>query len=260
MNPRFFALVCLLVVASGCTSNSSPDVMYVCPDGQLVVKSLDQCPEKNYVCWDKTVVDDPEECPEHEEEDDKGQSEEDVCKNIPLAGYSSTSTRDNCYSNLANTRMDAKYCGRISSTYTRSSCYSNLALTLDNYSICKSAGASRDDCYNSIARKQHDVDVCDEIDSSYGRDNCYLGMLYNIREESLCEKISNTGRRDSCYSNLAGYEYDTTKCGKIKNAYTKDNCIKNVAYKLRDASLCEQTSSSSSLRACIEYVNRTRYY
>jgi hypothetical protein len=250
-----YVLVVFSVVLSGCIEELSSDggsggTMYVCPDGKTVVKSVDLCPKREYVCPDKSIVDDPDKC--NVEKDDDVSICNKLADSYSTSGYSS---KDSCFLNFATSKGQPELCNRIVQTYTRSQCYTSVAQSLGNSSVCNAAGTYKNDCYSAMASNMRDASLCDKITLPVSRDACLSNLVYYTRDESICVKMTSPYSKDSCYSTLATYNYDSDFCAKIKTPNTKDNCFRNIAYTMRDSSLCDKISTAGGIESCRKYVN-----
>jgi hypothetical protein len=186
----------------------------------------------------------------------------DICKRIPLSGYSSYGARYQC---LAIINHDARFCEGIDEEKEKKMC---LAFANKDSSYCQEVQDqdSKHVCYFVLAVSSENVNFCRDIDyletaqeNKEEKLNCYYNFISNLYQWDKSDEIkaeycnefpSDYEDRDTCFALKAR---NASLCGDNPNCLTHferslsfcdgrpefSSCIKDRAKTNRDVSICE---------------------
>lgn len=108
-----------------------------------------------------------------------------------------TRDKDQCYSTLAESKMDSKICSQILNLKNQNSCVAlisgKLAVREADPQKCKSIVNSddRDFCYNVVATDigWKNPAICEKIVGQSAKNSCYFSVALKLCDASICQKI-----------------------------------------------------------------------
>ncbi len=177
----------------------------------------------------------------------------------------STTTREECYNELASTlaseSQNAKYCDWIDDSSDRAYCYYQLAVELEDCNIAPKQKEIDDTdwyskCLKTLASKKSDPEQCEEIEVQQQKDDCYYKLALELEDPEYCRIIVTDWIMGPCYSHFAESLGDTKYCDLLSNKrsllpWSKDECYKKVAIALKEPAYCEFIVHSTVKEECL---------
>ena len=246
---RFILVLASVLFLSGCIfepaqpvqQQAPPAQQYLCPDGVNVVANLNTCPP-----YDREY----EECLDMQASSD----------------YYGSSSRDECFFNLALQRENVSLCKKVLandlySDFTSGKCGALMAISADDPRVCEELGmVGKYDCYAELATQLEDPYMCDYITLSSKKDDCLYSYLsvnsYYIEDWSFCDKLSEkSDNRDYCLNQAAYYTGTASYCDRIQGdggyfGYSQPSCYASVAKQKDDPTVCSGLSTTPKRDDC----------
>lgn len=117
-----------------------------------------------------------------------------ICDKI---SQQNTRDKDQCFSTLAESKMDSKICSQISDLNKKNSCATLVlgksAIQESDPQKCESIinHDDRDFCYNVVATEigWKNPEICEKIIGQSSKNSCYFSVASTLCEASICQKI-----------------------------------------------------------------------
>lgn len=119
-------------------------------------------------------------------------SDDAICKLI-----GSVSTRNSCYSKIADNTGDKSLCMNIrknrGTLEDKYECYEDFITGIEDRDFCiydlKGDEEAQDECFSRIAGKENNVVLCDDLSLEDSQMDCILDIASELQDTSLCQLI-----------------------------------------------------------------------
>lgn len=180
----------------------------------------------------------------------------------PLDIYcASYGSRDGCLLSIAQDRNDPSYCADIDGLSTRNTCYSYMAEYFEDRKYCqkvkKNDGTYEDmyECFEDFLEEPEDISICnDYIKSGEYHDECIKDMMKMTEDAGMCLLMDMMDSRLECYLEFAEDQADEELCSLMLDNIDVGECrhddieICDSEKKLEEqARLCRNKVKAASL-------------
>jgi len=140
---------------------------------------------------------------------------------------------DPCYRDLAIARGDAAICRLIESVSTRNNCYSKIAENTNDKALClnirQDRGSFEDkyECYEEfiVGIEDHDFCIKELKGDEKSVDACLLKIAQKEQDVALCDALSFEDAQMKCILAIARSRQDADACSLIKAKINMKECL-----------------------------------